>query len=113
MVLLRFESFWHSRRKLLVLGLFAFTIVLLFLTYQRLGLPSVRLLGAHPPQCDHDPPANWDKLYKWEDDLPQHDVHLPFPEGETGRYVYFRNQIRYLGWNNQLNEVYVIFSLCR
>jgi hypothetical protein len=34
-------------------------------------------------------------------------VDLPFPEGQTGRYVYFKNQIQYLGWNNQLNEVYV------
>jgi hypothetical protein len=55
--------------------------------------------------CDHDPPANWDKLYKWEDNLPQHDVDLPFPEGKDGRYVLFSNQIQMLGWNNLLNEM--------
>ena len=55
--------------------------------------------------CDQDPPANWDKLYKWEDNLPQHNVDLPFPEGKEGRYVYFANQIQGLGWNNLLNEM--------
>ncbi len=55
--------------------------------------------------CDHDPPANWDKLYMWEDNLPQHNVDLPFPEGKEGRYVLFSNQIHMLGWNNILNEM--------
>jgi hypothetical protein len=64
-------------------------------------LPEIRGCSA----CDHDPPPNWDKLYKWEDDLPQHNVDLPFPEGNEGRYVYFANHIHGLGWNNVLNEM--------
>jgi hypothetical protein len=55
-----------------------------------------------------DPPSNWEELYKWEDNLPQHDLHLPFPEGKAGKYVYFQNQIQYMGWNNLLNEVYAL-----
>jgi hypothetical protein len=68
-------------------------------------------LACNRSDPDPDPPAHWEKLYKWEDDLPQHDVDLPFPEGKSGRYVYFRNQIQMLGWNNQLNEVYVLFYI--
>ncbi|KIK69923.1 hypothetical protein GYMLUDRAFT_531194 [Collybiopsis luxurians FD-317 M1] len=56
-------------------------------------------------------PPTWEKLYQWEDSLPQHDLNLPFPEGRTGRYVKFENQIKMLGWNNVLNEVSVI-SVC-
>jgi hypothetical protein len=100
---LRLDPVRHRRRWLLY-GLLAFAVVALFLVYQSAGLASaVPLVDA----CDPDPPANWDRLYKWEDDLPQHDVDLPFPEGGTGRYVYFKNQIQYLGWNNMLNEMYV------
>ncbi|KAE9396113.1 hypothetical protein BT96DRAFT_997035 [Gymnopus androsaceus JB14] len=50
-------------------------------------------------------PPTYEKLRKWEDELPQHDLSLPFPEGKTGRYVKFDNQIKQLGWNNVLNEV--------
>ena len=57
--------------------------------------------------CDPDPPSNWDKLYKWEDDMPQHNLDLPFPEGKTGKYVFFKSQNQALGWNNVLTEVYV------
>ncbi|KAJ3998831.1 hypothetical protein F5050DRAFT_1805612 [Lentinula boryana] len=57
-------------------------------------------LSRRPPE-----PPTWARLRQWEDDLPQHDLSLPFPEGRTGRYVKFNNQIRMLGWNNVLNEV--------
>lgn len=50
-------------------------------------------------------PPNYAKLYKWERDLPQHNLDLPYPEGRTGRYVKFTNQIKMLGWNNVFNEV--------
>ncbi|KAG5735191.1 Myosin-1, partial [Termitomyces sp. T112] len=50
-------------------------------------------------------PPTYESLRKWEDNLPQHDLDLPFPEGKTGRYVKFSNQIAMLGWNNVLNEV--------
>ena len=52
-----------------------------------------------------DEPPTWKRVKKWEDDLPQHNLDLPFPEGRHGRYVLFKNQIQKLGWNNQLNEV--------
>ncbi|KAF8529730.1 hypothetical protein BU17DRAFT_73045 [Hysterangium stoloniferum] len=44
-------------------------------------------------------------IYEMEKNLPQHDLELPFPEGKTGRYVVFSNQIYQLGWNNVLNEL--------
>ncbi|KAL0064325.1 hypothetical protein AAF712_008771 [Marasmius tenuissimus] len=50
-------------------------------------------------------PPTWDVLRAWEDNLPQHDLDLPFPEGKTGKYVKFSNQIQQLGWNNVLNDL--------
>ena len=47
----------------------------------------------------------WDKLYEWEDNLPQHDLNLPSPEGSEGRYVSFSNQAQMLGWNNLVGDV--------
>ncbi|KAF9068591.1 hypothetical protein BDP27DRAFT_1224103 [Rhodocollybia butyracea] len=57
-------------------------------------------VSRRPPE-----PPTWKKLKKWEDNLPQHNLSLPFPEGKTGRYVKFSNQIKQLGWNNVFNEV--------
>jgi hypothetical protein len=54
---------------------------------------------------DLDQPPTYKKLKEWESNLPQHNLDLPFPEGRTGRYVLFKNQIQGLGWNNELNEV--------
>ncbi|KAG6898500.1 hypothetical protein C0993_006414 [Termitomyces sp. T159_Od127] len=53
------------------------------------------------------PPPTYESLRRWEDNLPQHNLDLPFPEGKSGRYVKFSNQIVMLGWNNVLNEVQV------
>ncbi|KAF8195010.1 hypothetical protein BJ912DRAFT_1021299 [Pholiota molesta] len=50
-------------------------------------------------------PPTYKQLRQWEMDLPQHNLDLPSPEGRHGKYVYFGNQIRKLGWNNVLNEV--------
>jgi len=52
-----------------------------------------------------DQPPKYKRLIEWEENLPQHNLDLPFPEGRTGRYVLFKNQIQGLGWNNELNEV--------
>lgn len=54
---------------------------------------------------DLDWPPTYQRLKQWENNLPQHNLDLPFPEGRTGRYVLFKNQITGLGWNNELNEV--------
>lgn len=54
---------------------------------------------------DLDQPPTYKRLKEWESALPQHNLDLPFPEGRTGRYVLFKNQIQGLGWNNELNEV--------
>ncbi len=116
-----FESL-RARRKIFIVIVVAFLVIFLlrhFLVSSFVLLPETSLSTPEltepapelaPPKlsvsvCDHDPPPNWDKLYKWEDDLPQHNVDLPFPEGKEGRYVYFANQIQGLGWNNLLNEM--------
>ncbi|KAJ7479327.1 hypothetical protein B0H11DRAFT_1725609 [Mycena galericulata] len=52
-----------------------------------------------------DRPPTYAALRKWEAALPQHNLSLPFPEGKTGRYIKFSNQIRFLGWNNCLGEI--------
>lgn len=40
-----------------------------------------------------------------EQSLPQHNLDLPFPEGRTGRYVKFANQMQRIGWNDVLSEL--------
>ncbi|KAG5353909.1 hypothetical protein C0989_000152 [Termitomyces sp. Mn162] len=59
------------------------------------------------PKIKWAEPPTLEKLKQWERDLPQHDLELPFPEGKTGRYVKFSNQVKRLGWNNALNEMCV------
>ncbi|KAJ7162950.1 hypothetical protein C8R46DRAFT_1101970 [Mycena filopes] len=49
-------------------------------------------------------PPTFAALRAWEENLPQHNLDLPFPEGKTGRYVKFSNQMNFVGWNNCLNE---------
>lgn len=44
-------------------------------------------------------------IYEMEKTLPQHNLDLAYPEGRTGRYVRFANQIAMLGWNNVFNEM--------
>ncbi|KAJ6622714.1 hypothetical protein B0H10DRAFT_2162713 [Mycena sp. CBHHK59/15] len=60
--------------------------------------------GAAAEKPPYPGPPTYEALRKWEDDLPQHNLDLPFPEGRTGRYVKFSNQAKGLGWNNCLNE---------
>jgi hypothetical protein len=55
-------------------------------------------------------PPSLTKLKQWERNLPQHNLDLPFPEGRTGRYVKFSNQVQRLGWNNAFNEMCVFLS---
>ncbi|KAJ7158781.1 hypothetical protein C8R46DRAFT_1110272 [Mycena filopes] len=57
-----------------------------------------------PPKKEPGPPT-YEALWKFEQNLPQHNLDLPFPEGKTGRYVKFSNQAARLGWNNCLNEI--------
>lgn len=54
-----------------------------------------------------DEPPTWVALRRCQANLPQHNLDLPAPEGRHGRYVYFGNEIKKLGWNNCLNEVSV------
>jgi hypothetical protein len=55
-----------------------------------------------------DVPPRYRDLIELQRDLPQHNLSLPYPEGETGRYVKFTSQINMLGWNNVFNELCVL-----
>ncbi|KAG6809114.1 hypothetical protein H0H93_016107, partial [Arthromyces matolae] len=104
-----------ARHKLKFIIAFAVSVIaLLFLTaspssaYSRfIGRPS----NQHPQIYEETlsqpkvPPPKYERLRKWEENLPQHDQSLSFPEGKSGRYIKFSNQIVMLGWNNVLNEV--------
>ncbi|KAJ6589134.1 hypothetical protein B0H19DRAFT_1206159 [Mycena capillaripes] len=61
-------------------------------------------LEAEKPVLKIPGPPTFEVLKKWEEDLPQHNLDLPFPEGRTGRYVKFSNEFKDVGWNNCLNE---------
>jgi len=74
-----------------------------FLTRRLQILPETK--HENPNQPLLYPPPQYERLYEWEKNLPQHDLNLPYPEGRTGRYVNFANQIRLLGWNNVFNEL--------
>ena len=69
------------------------------------ALPTTTTVTLTPTAVDLDQPPAYKRLKKWEIDLPQHNLDLPFPEGRTGRFVFFKNQNEGLGWNNELNEV--------
>ena len=105
-----------TRQRRWTLGSLIFVLVLSFIFLTQLSWDVAFNLSkwkATPPShvqvsttpVDLDLPPAYERLKKWEMDLPQHDLDLPFPEGRTGRYVLFKNQITGLGWNNVLNEV--------
>jgi hypothetical protein len=56
-------------------------------------------------------PPKWTVLREFERTLPQHNLSLALPEGRNGRYIKFSNAIIGLGWNNVLNEMYVLVLL--
>jgi len=58
-------------------------------------------------ELDFDLPPDYKDVRKWQQELPQHNLSLPYPEGKDGRYVKFSCGIQMLGWNNVLNEMYV------
>jgi len=105
----------RQRRWLLSSGLAIVVLTLYAFIHQRHGpsFPSFAPFAQNDKtqiqetnlDLDLDQPPTYERLKKWEMDLPQHDLDLPYPEGRTGRYVLFKNQIQMLGWNNQLNEV--------
>lgn len=51
------------------------------------------------------PGPDYERFTLAEQALPQHNLDLPFPEGKTGRYVRFSNQMNLIGWNNVLSEL--------
>ena len=58
-----------------------------------------------------DSPPEFTELREWERNLPQHNLDLPYPEGEGGRFVFFANSKAHpVGWNNKLNDM-CVFTL--
>ncbi|KDQ18539.1 hypothetical protein BOTBODRAFT_28926 [Botryobasidium botryosum FD-172 SS1] len=62
---------------------------------------------AHWP---HELPR-YDSIASAERALPQHNLSLPFPEGQDGRYVRFSTQTAELGYNNILQEILLLSHL--
>ncbi|KAI0061373.1 hypothetical protein BV25DRAFT_1826885 [Artomyces pyxidatus] len=47
-------------------------------------------------------------FYNWHDRekaLPQHNMDLPAPQGRHGRYIWFANNVKNLGWGNVMQEI--------
>jgi hypothetical protein len=109
-----------SRRCAILLWLPVLSLILLFYdpdltytlesllppTWEGVRCPRIRPLRYPLQSSDHSLPPLYKELYEWEDNLPQHNLDLPLPEGRHGRYLKFSNQIKGLGWNNVLNELY-------
>jgi hypothetical protein len=106
------SRFMRTRLQRWLLGGILFTVVVTLYGFSSHGRRHINTITekfaphfVEAPPLDLDQPPTYEHLKKWEMDLPQHNLDLPFPEGRTGRYVLFHNQIQMLGWNNQLNEV--------
>ena len=106
----------NRRRQYWIVFVVILVVVLLLLIHS--GPANVLTIKSPPPEKPQSHPkptgtTQWEdpptltKLKQWERNLPQHDLDLPFPEGRTGRYVKFSNQVKRLGWNNAFNEMCV------
>ena len=96
----------NKRRQLFTLLALSLLLFLFLATpIQRYLSLVVFRLESHESHTLPSSPPTYERLRKWEHDLPQHNLDLPYPEGRHGRYVKFTNQIKMLGWNNVFNEV--------
>ncbi|KAF8645181.1 hypothetical protein AX16_008008 [Volvariella volvacea WC 439] len=100
----------RSQRQFIILFIAVSVLLLLGLSAwhrDALGRHFTRLTYRYPyvPTVQEMGPPTYERLREWEDNLPQHNPDLPYPEGRTGRYVKFSNQIKMLGWNNVFNEL--------
>jgi len=103
-------TFGLHRLHLIIAFIISFTLLLFVIN--RDPVQTHQRYQAQPPDIDEQkatlrplpPPPKYEELREWEDNLPQHNFDLPYPEGRTGRYVKFSNQIVMLGWNNVFSE---------
>lgn len=105
------SSFQRHRLQFIIAFVVA-TILFLFVLSPSNALksftkPGVTQIYKETTDKPQSPPPKYERLREWEKNLPQHNISLPYPEGKNGRYVFFSNQVKMLGWNNVLNEVYV------
>ncbi|KAI0789482.1 hypothetical protein C8Q75DRAFT_718203 [Abortiporus biennis] len=49
-------------------------------------------------------PPTYSEYHRRELQMPQHNLHLPHPEGQSGKYLWFANRIDNLGWGNAMQE---------
>lgn len=97
--------------KFIILGGTAFLFLLIIAAFTRGGRKAQqwakdKVHGAE--DYDLSVPPRYRDVIEMQKNLPQHNLSLPYPEGETGRYVKFTSQINMLGWNNVFNELYVL-----
>jgi hypothetical protein len=105
------STFGLHRLHLIIAFIISFTLLLFVIN--RDPVQTHQHFRAQPPDIYEEqkatprplpPPPKYEELREWEDNLPQHNFDLPYPEGRTGRYVKFSNQIVMLGWNNVFSE---------
>lgn len=98
---------------------FVVVLVVILLLIHPAALLATQAKPTPPPPPPKETVTRWEspptlaKLKQWERNLPQHNLDLPFPEGRTGRYVKFSNQVKRLGWNNAFNEMCVFYIYFR
>jgi len=82
----------------------AVMIISLFLVWYTYG--SGRRTELMSPSADRPPPL-YQHYSESEEQLPQHDLTLPFPEGRHAKYIWFSNHVRSTWWQ------YLIFRCLR
>lgn len=97
----------NRRRQYWIVFVIILVVVLLLIHSGPANVLTTKTPSSEPATNQWEYPPTLTKLKQWERNLPQHDLDLPFPEGRTGRYVKFSNQVKRLGWNNAFNEMCV------
>ena len=102
-----FNRFVAFRRLLIFCSVVLFLTILAVIPKARHQSQTIVLNSTVGPNEDFDlsSPPRYQSLKSFQENLPQHNLSLPFPEGETGRYVKFSSQADGLGWNNILSEL--------
>ncbi|TEB34201.1 hypothetical protein FA13DRAFT_1707769 [Coprinellus micaceus] len=100
--------------KLAILGTIIFVVLLIISVSTRHGRKAQQWIKdkVHGSEdYNLDVPPRYRDLIELQKNFPQHNLSLPYPEGETGRYVKFTSQINMLGWNNVFNELLMLTYL--
>lgn len=91
MPLQRLSRISHMRRKTLFLACISVPLLLFGLYYHYHEHVEAVVQTVKEMVTDKLPP-NYERFYDMERKYPQHDITLPYPEGQYGRYLWVSNQ---------------------